>query len=562
MQAAAGLGKTSLLTAACQTARQVGTRVLSARASELESSFPFGVVRQLFESSLYAATEEVRSRWLAGAAELAKPMFETAAAIESLDAADATYPRLHGLYWLCCNMAREQPLLICVDDAHWADDPTLKFLTFLNRRLEELPVLLLVGTRPNDEALSTLLPALVADPGATRLHLAPLSDGAVGDWVRATLGAGAADEFCQACHRATSGNPLLMSELIREVGSQHVQPTAEEAARVEALGSRGVATVVLLRLARLSAGAPELARAVSVLGDSANLSLAGALARIDAATAVLASSALRGAEILTGGDSLSFVHPIVRAAVYGDIPAVDRPEHHAHAARVLAERGYPPEEVAAQLLQTSPANEGWVVDALHEASKLALALGDSAVAVTYLTRALAEPPTEARYAATLAELGRAEARTGAPSAIDHLEQAVALASSPRDAALAALELAGLLKFAGDAVRAVGVLEDAQARVSDADPELFDRLEVELVGSAYISVSARRMLADKVTKLKDPGAPKTFLERATLAGMCFDAFAQGEHCDRVIDLAPELWAVATYPPTRCPAGTRSSARRSA
>ncbi len=71
VQAAAGLGKTSLLAAARRTARENGMRVLTARGSELESSFPFGVVRQLFESVLHGASDELRARWLSGAAELA-----------------------------------------------------------------------------------------------------------------------------------------------------------------------------------------------------------------------------------------------------------------------------------------------------------------------------------------------------------------------------------------------------------------------------------------------------------------------------------------------------------
>ena len=547
VQAPAGLGKTSLLAAARRTARDNGLRVLSARGSELESSFPFGVVRQLFESCLYAASDEERARWLAGAAELAAPMFDISAASHALDAADATYARLHGLYWLCCNMAHEQPVVISVDDAHWADDPSLKFLSFLSRRLEDVAVLVLVGTRPNEEALSSELPTLVAEPGARRLDLAPLSDGAVADWVRSVLGAEAAEEFCRACHGATQGNPLLMRELIREVSSERVAPTAEHAARVEALGSHGVAAVVLLRLSRLPPGARELARAVAVLGDTANLSLAGALAGLAEAQAAAAATALLRAEILVGDDGLSFVHPIVRAAVYENISTLDRPEHHARAARLLAARRCNPQAIAAQLLQSTPAGEEWVVDALRDAAALALGLGDSKVAVTYLTRAVAEPPADGAYATVLAELGRAEARAGAPAAVEHLEQAIALASDPREAAAAALELAGLLKFAGDSVRAVDVLTQAQARLGDVDPELFDRLEVELIGCAYISVSARHMLADKIARLNDPGgAPTTFLERFTLAGMCFDAFAEGKHRDRVIDLATRALAGGDLP----------------
>ena len=547
VQAPAGLGKTSLLTAARRTAGDNAVRVLTARGSELESSFPFGVVRQLFESCLHGASDDERSRWLAGAAELAAAMFDISATNDALDATDATYARLHGLYWLCCNMAHEQPLLICVDDAHWSDDPSLKFLSFLSRRLDDVAVLVLIGTRNNEEALSSELPTLVADPGARHLDLAPLSDRAVRDWVRSVLGSEAAEEFCRACHGATSGNPLLMRELIREVASERVAPTAEHAARVDALGSRGVAAVVLLRLARLIPGAHELAEAVAVLGDSASLSLAGLLAGLEEAQAATAAKALLRAEILVGDDGLSFVHPIVRAAIYENISSVERPDHHARAARLLATRRCSPQAIAAQLLQSTPAGEEWVVDALREAAVLALGLGDCEVAATYLTRALAEPPRDARRAALLAELGRAEARTGAPAAIDHLEQAIALAKDPCEAAAAALELAGLLKFAGDSVRAVGVLEQAQARLDDDTHELSDRLEVELIGCAYISINARHMLADKIAQLKDHGgAPKTFLQRFTLAGMCFDAFAEGKHRDHVTDLATRALAGGDMP----------------
>ncbi len=531
VQAAAGLGKTSLLASARQTARESGMRVLTARCSELESSFPFGAVRQLFEAVLHGASDEARARWLAVAADLARPMLDTTAASDALAVADATYARLHGLYWLCCNMAHEQPLLISVDDAHWSDDPSLKFLSFLSRRLEDVAVLVLVGTWPNEEALSAELPTLVADPGSRTLDLAPLSDRAVRNWVRSALGAEAADEFCRACHGATSGNPLLMAELLREVASQRVSPTADHAARVSELGANGVSAVVLLRLARLPPAARELARAVAVLGDTANLSLAGALAGLVKAEAASAATALLRAEILTGEAHLSFVHPIVRAAIYESILAADRPYHHARAARLLADRCCSPQEIAAQLLHTAPDGERWVVEVLREAAALALALGDSKTAVTYLTRALEEPPPVTRHVALLAELGRAEARTGAPAAVEHLELAISLSLDPSEAAAAALELAGLLKFAGDSLRAVEVLERAQARLGDGATELFDRLEVELLGCAYISVSARRLLSTKLATLEDPGgAARTFLERFKLAGMCFDAFAEGRHRD--------------------------------
>ena len=162
------------------------------------------------------------------------------------------------------------------------------------------------------------------------------------------------------------------------------------------------------------------------------------------------------------------MHPIVRAAIYEDIPPLDRPDHHARAALLLAERRCSPQAVAAQLLESAPAGEEWVVDALREASALALALGDSEGG-GHLPHARAGRAAPRRAPpALLAELGRAEARTGAPAAVEHLEQAIALAPDPREAAEAALELAGPAEVRGR-LRARGRGARARPRRGSATP---------------------------------------------------------------------------------------------
>src|SRR5215207_7025009 len=106
-----GIGKTSLLAAARASARGAGMLTLHARGSELERAFPFGLVRQLFEPTAFKDPD----RWFAGAAGLARPLFEAAG-----DDEESSYARLHGLFWLCANLAAEQPLVVCVDDAQLA----------------------------------------------------------------------------------------------------------------------------------------------------------------------------------------------------------------------------------------------------------------------------------------------------------------------------------------------------------------------------------------------------------------------------------------------------------
>ena len=142
----AGLGKTRLLAELRRLAEAGGARVLSARASDLERDYPFGVVRQLLEGVLLdpAAAE----RALAGAAAPARAVFEFAGS----DPADqsGSFAALHGLYWVCVNLAGERPLAVVVDDIHWADSPSLRFLAYLARRLEGLPVLLAATLRTGE----------------------------------------------------------------------------------------------------------------------------------------------------------------------------------------------------------------------------------------------------------------------------------------------------------------------------------------------------------------------------------------------------------------------------
>ena len=151
----------------------------------------------------------------------------------------------------------------------------------------------------------------------------------------------------------------------------------------------------------------------------------------------------------------------------------------------------------------------------------------------------------------LLELGRAEARAGDPEAIAHLERAMAEARDARLAAQAALELAPVLKFAGESVRAVAVTERALERLGDADPALAEQLEVELFGSAYISIAARTLLAPRLAAL--PRAAAVTDDATSTAsgstGIAFDAFAAGRPADEVADLATRglaYGALATDP----------------
>ncbi len=150
LEGAAGIGKTALLEVVKAMAYEDGCRVLSASGGELEMDFPFGVVRQLFMPVLAEVAE--RDSLLAGTASMARPVLLMS---ESADLSRPTegaglFESLQGLFWLTSNLAQASPVLLAVDDGHWCDGASLRYLIYLQRRIAALPIALVVATRPGE----------------------------------------------------------------------------------------------------------------------------------------------------------------------------------------------------------------------------------------------------------------------------------------------------------------------------------------------------------------------------------------------------------------------------
>ena len=143
----AGIGKSALLDAAVSRARADGLTVMRARASELESDFQFGIALQLFEPLLAGADDDVHDRLMAGSAALAAPLLERPTSWAGEEADGRSYPVMHGLFWLLANLAETGPVLIVIDDAHWADRASLRLLLYLLQRLDEMAVAIIVAQR-------------------------------------------------------------------------------------------------------------------------------------------------------------------------------------------------------------------------------------------------------------------------------------------------------------------------------------------------------------------------------------------------------------------------------
>jgi DNA-binding CsgD family transcriptional regulator len=488
IEGSAGIGKTRLLAEARAIAGLAGMRVLAARGGEFEGEFAYGIVRQLFEPLLASASPDLRGELLSGPAALTEPLVGASQLAPSRDArAEGSFAILHGLYWLAANVAFHQPTLLAIDDLHWADTPSLRWLLYLTRRLEGVPLLVAAGARPpeGESRDPTLVAELISDPEVAAIRPEPLGPASIAVLAHELHGLEPDEAFCAALEAATGGNPLFVGAVLDAVAREGTSPTAEQVPRLLEIGAQGVSRAVGLRLARLAPEALALLRAASIFGDGIEVRHAAALASVEGSELGPAAAALVRLDLLRREDPLEFFHPVVRSAVYETLDVVERGSAHRLAAELLLNAGALPESAAGHLLRVAPRADSFVVSTLRQAAERSLFQGAAEAAVEYLTRALEEQTDPATRAEVLVELGFAERRTNGPAAADHLRAGLELLAEPTRRCEVALELGRALWFTDRIGDALAVFEQALDEVDlDRDPDLYELLEAELIGSAW------------------------------------------------------------------------------
>ena len=427
---------------------------------------------------------------LAGPAAPARLVFDAARA-RGRPAAEPGFAILHALYWLVVRLAERGPLLLVVDDAQWADEPSLRFLVYLAGRLTDQPIAVLVGGPRGRAGEGELLRQLAGEPAARVCTLPSLGAAAVAELVRGRLPE-ADDELCRRCFELTGGQPVAAARAARRrSSSRRRRPTPRALAAAAEVAARSLARSVLRRLEALSADAQALARGVAVFEDDAPLHLAAALTGLSAAEALAAADELARADVLRPGDPLGFTHPLVRAAVYGGLPFGERALTHRRAARLLSggrRVGRAGERAPARGRRPRATPSSWSV--LRATAQRALAQG-----VPRVRGAL----PRARAAGAAAGGGRArrcspswDARRrppACPTPMAHLEAAIGLAGEPR-------QRAALLLASAACSSDGGRLGDACAAFRRGRDELGERrseLAVDLE-AGYLTRPCRRPTA--------------------------------------------------------------------
>ncbi len=551
VEGVAGIGKTRLLTHACDQAARAGMTVLAARAAEFEDGYAWGVVGQLFEA-------EIRARRGQPLADDAVALAALALTRDAQRGDEDSFAVLHGLYWLTADIAHQAPLLLAVDDLHWADQPSQRFIAHLAHRLEGLAVLLVLTVREPRSGTAqqkSLIAGLATEASMIALRPAALGAAACAELVRGTLGVDPSPAFQGACRELTGGNPLLLRGLLTSLAAEGAQGTDAEIPHLRRLTPGSVSRSVLLQLGRMPAAALAAARAVAVLGTAATAERACRLAGLDGDASAEAIGALMAERFIEGERALRFVHPLVRSAVYQDLAPPVRQRWHKRAARILDEEGAASAEVTVQLLAAAATGDAWVVDRLRQAAADARSRGAPDVAVQCLERALAEPSAADARGDVLFELGSTQTFHAPAAAAEHLAEALARSTGwPRRGEIA-LALSQALGLCGRFADAVEVLQAAISESGDDRSPIAISLQSAVLNVARWDLDTRPVMRPILERLQAQAESGEDLDPQLHANLAIELGAAGldregaiRHAREAVLATPRLMSLtSTAPP---------------
>lgn len=228
-----------------------------------------------------------------------------------------------GVHVLLTDLAAESPVVLVLEDLHWADASTRDLLLYLSRALARTPVLLVITCRTDEFAaahpVATLLAELTRAPHTERLHLAPLDRAEVTALARAVLGTDPADQLVETLMVRAEGNPFFTEELL--AAGDAVPYNVHE--------------IVASRLARLSDRARRLARLASVVGRTVPHDLLVDLEPGPSLGTALRELVDHGQLVTVDPDSYTFRHALIHESLYRDLLPGERRSEHARVARCL-----------------------------------------------------------------------------------------------------------------------------------------------------------------------------------------------------------------------------------
>ncbi|OKI02211.1 LuxR family transcriptional regulator [Streptomyces sp. CB02923] len=518
-----GIGKSALLDAFLSGDVCRHATVLHALCEEGAAGDSLGCVRALLGPAVQddAPLDDAARRALAPGALTGEPPH-----------APAVQRAFHGLYHLAADELSRRPVVLALDDAHHCDELSLRWLDFLLRRAEGLPLLVVLTQQAEATALARAAPVhralavLTARHRSTTLRLRPLTETDVTEAVRQFFPAPAAPDFITRASAMTGGNPRLLDRLLRELRDEGTGPGVGGADRITEAGGRVLTGWVRELLDRRPPWVGEVARAVAVLGER-GADHVGALAAVPADDAQDALGALREAGLLTPG-SRHLADDAVRAAVLAPLGTQALSDLRTRAALLLSDAGRPAEEIAALLLPLPSISEPWMTGVLLEAAARAEARSDPEAAARCLQRVREVDPdcleVRVRLAGVLAE-------TDPPEAIGLLRGALVPSVDIRTRARIAAQFGTTCLAARESCASLAMLEEILDALDaelgpdplPADRELRTLVESVLLivgthGRSTIAATRRRAAAMTVPEGDTPAQRQKLAAMAVLTAL--------------------------------------------
>jgi len=378
-----GIGKSRLLAELRDRAEAGGGIVLHSQAAEFERDRPFGVLIEALDPYLRAQVDEGPAAMPDSLRGELGGIFPSLAPAGASEAAigDERYRSHRAVRVLLERLAADKPLVIALDDLHWADDATIEVLASLLRRQPEAPVLLALSFRPGN-APQALIAALAA-PLVERIELGHLSEAEA-----AALLGGVDEQSRAAIYGHGGGNPFYLEQLARLDKPFQLEPGSPTPVPGEV--PAGVAASLAEELATLSADAGSLIEAAGVVGEPFEPGVAAEVAELEDKQALAGLDELLARELVRPTEvprRFIFRHSLVRRSVYEGIGGGSRLAAHARAAEALRARGASATERAHHVEQAAAPGDPGAVDVLLEAAAAASGRAP-AVAARWLDGAL------------------------------------------------------------------------------------------------------------------------------------------------------------------------------
>ena len=433
----AGIGKTALADVLCREAVEMGVRAVTGHCYDRTETLPYGPWIQIAER--VEAHPDVNAPLLSG-----------------LDDATSQADLFAQARNLLVALSAERPLMLVLEDLHWADSASLDLLRFVAHGLAEMPLLLVATYRGEDidrrHPLTATIPLLVREAPTERLNLRPLDAAAAEMLVRARydLAAPVAQQLAAYLIERTEGNALFMTELLRSLAEDGVLDRLDGGSFTEIVAQAPVPTLLTQivddRLSRLGDESAALLAIAAVIGQEVPIAVWEAVTAADVETLLTVAERAEAAHLVTAttrGDAIRFAHALIHDVLYEHVSALRRRRIHLQVADALAASLSPdPDSMAYHLQQAGDERAAeWLVRAAERAEDayaLVTATERYEAAITLLDAQQGDPGERGWLRLLAAVRRRHEDRH---QAIAWAEEAVALAAGAGDPSLDARALA-------------------------------------------------------------------------------------------------------------------------